>query len=419
MNNNMNNNHPRSTTDSFSNEAILAAVAERGLRGGARQLGVSKDAMRRRLHQINLQHEAPELILKGTSILTDKAGDLIERWDKTRMRGRLDEETQHIPDPRAISKISTLYDQEGRVSQQWVSEHPDDKRRAELWQEAASAFAEQLPRVPVINLGASSLEVRRDLLTLYPIGDHHMGMLSWKHETGTSYDLDIGERLLTKAMHYLVSGAPRSEIGVVVVLGDFEHYDSPIAVTPEHKNPLDADGRYGKMVRAAIRTIRRAIELALEKHMLVHVIVEIGNHDLYSALWMMEALANIYEANERVTVDTSPRHFHYYRWGKNLFGVHHGHGVKMEDLPLTMATDRPHDWGETVHRHWLTGHIHHRRVLDHAGCTVESFRILPPTDAWGANAGHRAKRDMQAIVYHDEFGEQSRNIVSPWMLEES
>ncbi len=407
------------STSQFSDEEILAALEKcQGLGRAGRLLGVSKDAMFRRVRQIRRQQASPELVLKGTSILTNAQGDLVERWDKTRMRGRRDEETQHLPDPKAITKISTLYDQEGRVTQQWVAERPDDLRRAELWSEAAKAMAEDLPRVPLIDLEYSSTPWA-NLLTVYPIGDHHMGMLSWKHETGVSYDLDIGERLLTKAMQYLVSSAPNSDTGMVIVLGDFEHYDSPIAVTPQHQNPLDADGRYGKMVRGAVRTIRRTIEMALQKHAHVHVIIEIGNHDLYSAIWMMEALANIYEANDRITVDTSPRHFHYYRWGKNLFGVHHGHGVKMEQLPLIMATDRPQDWGETLHRVWMTGHIHHRRVLDHVGCTVESFRILPPSDAWAANAGHRAKREMQAIVYHSEYGEQSRNIVSPWMLEEN
>jgi hypothetical protein len=273
--------------------------------------------------------------------------------------------------------------------------------------------------VPTIHIHplheASSLP---DLLVVYPIGDHHMGMLSWKHETGVSYDLDIGERLLTKAMQYLVDRSPPSQTALIVVLGDFMHYDSTTPETPEHSNPLDSDGRHQKMVRAAIRTIRRTIEMALAKHDKVHVIIEIGNHDLFSMAWMMESMAAIYEDNPRLTVDTNPSWFHYYLFGKCLFGVHHGHGVKMEDLPILMAQDRSEDWGQTRHRFWLTGHIHRRVALDHGGCSIESYRILPPPDAWAFNKGYRPKRDMHAVVYHREFGEQGRNIVSPWMLEE-
>jgi hypothetical protein len=38
-----------------------------------------------------------------------------------------------------------------------------------------------------------------DTLAAYPAGDHHVGMLSWKQETGASYDdVDIGERLWSR-----------------------------------------------------------------------------------------------------------------------------------------------------------------------------------------------------------------------------
>tara|TARA_R110000772_G_scaffold180258_1_gene291507 strand:+ start:250 stop:645 length:396 start_codon:yes stop_codon:yes gene_type:complete len=131
----------------------------------------------------------------------------------------------------------------------------------------------------------------------------------------------------------------------------------------------------------------------------------------------MECLHNIYEKEERVSIDRSPRHFHYFSHGSCLVGVHHGHGTKMANLPLIMAADRPEEWGKATHRYWWTGHIHHDSVKDHAGCRVESFRILPPADAWAANKGYRAGRDMKAIVLHSEFGEVARHIVNPAMLE--
>src|ERR1051326_5965400 len=161
------------STARYTDEEILSAREQHGLRRGARVLGISPQALLRRLDRIACGKSAPELVLKGTSILTDKNGELVERWDKTRMRGRSDADVQHLPDPKLITKVSTLYDQEGRVTQQWVAERPDDLRRAELWREAAEAFAAQLPRVPLIELSPSPHLT--DLLTVYPIGDHHMG----------------------------------------------------------------------------------------------------------------------------------------------------------------------------------------------------------------------------------------------------
>jgi len=171
------------------------------------------------------------------------------------------------------------------------------------------------------------------------------------------------------------------------------------------------------MVRAVIRSTRQMIDKALLRHGELHIIVEIGNHDLSNSVFLMECLSALYEKEPRVTVDTSPRHFHYFTFGKTLVGIHHGHGVKLDKLPLIMAADRPKDWGETKYRYWWTGHIHTDTMKDFVGCRVESFRVLPPEDAWAANKGYRSMSDMKAIVLHKEFGEVARHTVNPAMLD--
>src|SRR5579884_1843977 len=324
------------------------------------------------------------------------------------------EREPYVPLPDAtLARRSTLVDAEGNVLQRWEIEKPDLAARDAAWREIATALAEGLPRAEPIPAPAA---VNSDLCACYPIGDHHMGMLAWKYETGDSYDLDIGERLIGAAMAHLVEVTPACNNGLVVFLGDFMHYDSFVAVTPTSKNPLDADGRFPKMVRAGIRSMRRVIEMAAARHFHVRVIVEIGNHDLASSIFLMECLHNIYENDPRISIDTSPRHFHYFSFGHVLVGTHHGHGVKAEQLPMIMATDQPEAWGAAKHRYWWTGHVHSRTAHDFRGFTVESFRILPPPDAWAANSGYRPIRDMKAIVLHREHGEVARYIVNPEML---
>ena len=212
---------------------------------------------------------------------------------------------------------------------------------------------------------------------------------------------------------------PASDTALVAVLGDFLHFDGWSAVTPTSGHLVDADGRFYKLVRAALRSIRHAVACALRRHRNVSLCITIGNHDLSSAVWLMEALAMFYEAEPRVTVDTSPSHFKYHRFGSNLIGMHHGHGkaAKAGDLPGIMASDRASDWGETLHRTWYTGHIHNRQFFEAPGCSVESFRILPPADAYAANNGYRSQREMQAIIYHEAHGEIERHRVTPMMLE--
>jgi hypothetical protein len=326
-----------------------------------------------------------------------------------------------IPDGYKLKGASTLYRSEtGEPIVQWIKTDVDRERQEAIFREAVEAFASAIPR---IKPSKGPQHANDKTMAVYPVGDHHLGMLSWDEETGDNYDLGIGERLLMGATDYLLGATPPCEQATVVFLGDFMHYDSFEAVTPTSRNMLDADGRYPKMVRAAIRSMRYLIEAAAQRHRQVHVVVEIGNHDLSSSIFLMECLSNIYEKEPRITVDTSPKHYHYFDFGACLVGTHHGHGAKMEQLPLVMATDRPEQWGRTKFRYWYTGHIHHRKSAstvpqsqDYSGCVVESFRVLCPTDAWAAQKGYRQIRDMKAILLHREFGEVARHTVNPDMF---
>lgn len=363
-----------------------------------------------------LTHVLPDgLRLKGTSIRYNADGKIEQYWNKSQVEGREREDCAYAPDPKLITKTSTLLDQEGKVTQQWVSEKQDDREKETLWR----LFAEEL-KTPLLKYEPVpfATKTRADMLACYPVGDHHLGMLAWGKETGsTSYDINIGEALLCGAADYLIQTVAPCERALVAFLGDFMHYDSFEAVTPTSRNLLDADGRYPKMVRAAVRAMRYVISAALRRHERVHVIVEIGNHDLSSSVFLMECLAVAYENEPRVTIDTSPAHYHYFEFGKTLIGTHHGHGTSKPDrLPGIMAADRAEAWGRTKHRYWWTGHIHTRTASDFAGCSVESFRVLAPVDAWAAQKGYRAIRDMKAIEIHKEQGEVARHTFNPEML---
>ena len=407
----------------------LSALLEHGSqRKAAKALGVDRRVLQLGVKAIlkkaaqqgyapdhDLTHIVPEgLTLRGTSVLYDGAGNIERYWNKTKPQGRDPAEVVQLPDPKKIIRTATLYDQQGAVTQQWVTEKAEDAQREALWQECARVLAADLPRVTVPEVPAHT---RDDILPVYPVGDHHTGMLSWAKETGANYDLSISEKLLAGAVEYLMAKSDPCNRALVPFLGDYLHYDSQNPMTPAHGNLLDADGRFPKMVRVGIRNMRYVIEAAARRHKNVHVIIEPGNHDPYSSIFLMECMRNIYENEPRITIDTSPARFHYFEYGANLIGTHHGDTVKMDKLPGIMASDQPEAWGRTRHRIWFTGHIHHREVMDFPGCTVESMRVLPPVDAWAASKGFRSIRDMKAVMFHREHGEISRLTVNPQMVE--
>lgn len=395
----------------------------------ARRLGISASTVKKKIAIVarkaaqqgyapayDLTHAVPEgMRSKGVSILYGPDGEVREYWNKSTIAGMDPDDAHKLPDPKRVRKLSTLYDAQGKVIQQWMAEEPTAEAREMVWREFAAALKEDLPRASPVECPTTSFG---HVLACYPIGDHHVGQLSWGVETlQPNYDLKTAERRLLGAIDHLVSVTPPSDDALLVFLGDFMHYDSFEAITPTNHNRLDPDSRFPKMVRVAIRTMRYVIETVLKHHRNVRLIIEIGNHDLASSIFLMEAMSAIYEHEPRLSIDVSPAHYHYYRWGANLIGTHHGHGAKFSDLPLIMASDMPGDWGSTDHRYWWTGHIHKATAHDFNGCKVESFRVLTPPDAWAANQGYRPQATMQAIILHAKHGEVSRYSVNPAMIQ--
>lgn len=322
--------------------------------------------------------------------------------------------TRQVPDGYRVKGVSTYYNKEGKPAGQWVKSQVDPERMQEVMRQALEAFSEELPRLAPIPVPSAPHST--DLIAVYPIGDAHVGMLAWGEETGEDYDLGIAERLHVDAMRRLVDIAPACSEAVLINLGDFLHADNMEGTTSRSGHHLDMDSRYAKMARAAVKILRTMIDTALQKHQRVRVINAVGNHDDCGALMLSICLANVYENDPRVIVDSSPTPCHYVRHGKTLIGVHHGHSIRAERLPGVMAADRARDWGETEHRYWLCGHVHHQSLKDHPGVTVETFRTLAAKDGYATWGGYRAPRDMKVIMYSAKHGEVGRYTVTPEML---
>jgi hypothetical protein len=379
--------------DSGSIRRNVKAVQEKALRAGLAPHGF-------KVARVSTQYDEVG-VPTGSSVVVKAAADSTD--------------TVRLPDPKKIVKTSTLYAGDGSVTQQWVLEKPQDVERERLWELFAQGLADSLERIaPTPTPEGFS---NADLLAVYPVGDHHVGMLAWDKETGgDSYDLRIAEDILRSSSRRLIGTCPPCDQALIAFLGDFTHYDSYDSVTPQNKHLLDAEGRYPKMVDAAVRMIRNMISAALERHKTVRVIFEKGNHDPATAAFMTVMLAALYENEPRVSVDTSPQFFHYYEFGRCLLGTNHGDKVKPAHLLAVMANDMAEAWGRTRHRLMMTGHVHHESRKEYPGGFVESFGVLPPADAYAAHSGYRSTRQMNALVFHREHGHVERHTVNPGMF---
>lgn len=347
----------------------------------------------------------------------DKHGNLLNQSVQARIQKAPGHLTDQMPKGHIVKGVSTLVSGSGQTVQQWIKTGKAFESREQILTRLFRDLPEEIP-ARAGSIPTPGGEFEQDHLAVYPMGDPHIGMLSWAPETGDSFDLVIASRLMKSAMDTLVEGKGRpAEEALIINLGDFFHSDNADNRTNRGGNALDVDGRWTKVLNVGIELMEYTIDAALRRHKKVTVISSIGNHDDHTAIVLAVCLGRRYVNEPRVTIDTSPAAHHKFRFGKNLIGVTHGHQSKGPKLPLLMASKWPEDWGQTKNRFWYVGHIHHRDLKEYNGCVVEHFRTLAAKDAWHTAHGYGAGRDMNRITLHKEWGQIERHTVSADFLE--
>lgn len=369
----------------------IDAVIETGSeRAAARKLGLHHSTV-----QTNIRRAKEAAALKGYSPEHDM--------------------THTAPRGFSVKGVSTLYDEAGQVRAQWVKTRAEDEQRELIIQEAMAAMADEIRPLPPMSAPSLSSSASK-LCNLFTITDYHMGMLAWDKECGDDWDLEIAEDTLYKFFDAMIAGAPQAKVAVINQLGDFLHQDGLTAETPTSGHPLDSDTRFSKIVRAAVRSLRRVIDRALETHEEVHVIMAEGNHDIVSSLWLRAMFATLYENEPRVTVNNSELPYYAYRWGTTMLGFHHGHMAKNGQLPAIFAEQYRRMWGETDRCHIHTGHRHHMDFKEHPGAKVFQHPTMAARDAYAARGGWLSERQGLCMTYHIDFGHVGTNVVTPEML---
>ena len=371
----------------FSDDEMIAALKETGnnRRAAARLLGVNAGALISRQQRIALRGYSPE-------------------HDMTRT----------VPEGFTVKGVSTCYDRDGNMSQQWVKSNQDAEAVRRMLEATAAAMAEIIPRAKAVKGPRSS---NADLLNLYVITDYHLGMLSWPEETGDDWDTDRAEKMLVDWFSAAIAASPDATRGVFAQLGDFLHWDGMDAVTPASKHLLDADTRFQKLVRVAIRVIRQVIGMLLAKHDTVHIIMAEGNHDPASSIWLRELFRALYEVEPRISVDLSPDPYYCVEHGLTSLFFHHGHKRKPAAVSDVFAAKFREVFGRTKHSYAHMGHMHHIDVKENNLMLVEQHRTLSGSDAYASRGGWMSGRDAQVITYHAKFGEVGRNRINSQMLE--
>ena len=353
---------------------------------------------------------APGLELRAQTVhVKGSDGSLLDRYDKSGLAPR----PALYPDVlegHHITKTTVHRRGDGQLMDHYITGKVDEALREiamrEAWARHAALYAGLADATTTRPAACDD-----DLIALYPLGDPHIGMLAWAPEAGEHFDLKIATRELLACVRLMVDGAPRAKRAIICNLGDFLHAQDEQQLTPGHGHKLDVDGRFAKVLDAGHALLRGIVDAALVKHERVTIRNLPGNHDPQVAAMLAMWLRAVYEKEPRVEVADAFSAYQFDRFGCCLFGWAHGDGAKAEQLPLLMANAEPQNWGATTEHVWHTGHVHHLSTKEYAGCVVETHRTLAGKDYWHASKGYSAKRSLQVICYHRDYGHVTRNTV--------
>lgn len=383
----------------------------KSIRAVAKLMGVGYATAHKYIHRAAERGQlGTEPVLPGFAIksIASKQGDA---WVKqTKAPGEVFE----LPQGQFIKGVSALVDGQGREVAKWIKTAADADSQLAAMQAAVEAFKEEIPRAEPV---AAPIYFEDDLLCQYTITDAHLGALAWNEETGSGdYDLSIGEKLVMDWFASAISVAPPAKRAVFAQLGDFLHYDSFKSVTPEHGHLLDGDTRYPKMVRAAIRIVRRVIGMLLLKHQQVDVIMADANHDPSSEVWLREMMAAFYEDEPRIRVDTSPGTYSMIEHGAVTLFYHHGHRRGTGNVDSVFVGKFREAYGRTRFSYAHVGHRHSDELKTTNLMKVEQHETLAAPDAYAANGGWLSGRSAKVIFYHKQAGEVGRSVMTPEMV---
>ena len=320
--------------------------------------------------------------------------------------------THVVPEGYKVKGVSTYYNEDGKPTGQWVKSATDEERRAQALLEAVENAATALPK---FKPAKPPKQVDENLASLLTITDFHLGMKAWKDSDGDDWDLKIARDVFLNAIHDMLNASPKSGTGILNQLGDFLHWDGLVQVTPTSGHHLTGDDRYSKLVELSISVMTEAVHMMLKNFGRVVVVQAEGNHDLASSVWMRKFIKHRFQEEPRVEVIDNEFPYYAYQHGEIMLGFHHGHKMRMAQLQKLFASEPRFRklWGASKHAYIHCGHLHHERVLDDAGCTVEQHPTLAARDNYASSHGYVSQRGAKVITYDKSDGEVHRVTVRP------
>ncbi|WP_066719940.1 hypothetical protein [Clostridium sp. Marseille-P299] len=235
------------------------------------------------------------------------------------------------------------------------------------------------------------------------LADPHIGLLSWRKETGDDYDLKIVKQKFFMCINDIVERCKYKKLKKVVLvgLGDVLHVDNNNQTTT-NGTFQQTDGRLEKITECAEDMLIDGITI-LGKLAPVEFVHLCGNHDRLTGYMLARSVRNAFKNDKNVTFDIAPDPIKHKVFGVALVVLHHGDLPKKNtsDLPINFAR---HAISDTKFTEVHCGHYHTEETKVVGGVRVRYLPTIAASSYWEHQQGYKSDKAIVCYLWNEKTG---------------
>ena len=225
--------------------------------------------------------------------------------------------------------------------------------------------------------------LNKDILTVLPGIELHLGKISWSKETGDFYSIDEAKKRFYKTLDGIIKEQREVKAHKCIygIGNDFFNSDSKGATTkgtPQH----DGAGNL-ELFKLGMKMQKEAIEALRKEFNEVEVILTKSNHDYEKISYLYIGLSGRYESIKGITFREDYRARQCVHFGNNALFLLHGDSNETRTV-TNFASEFPEAWANSWYREAIAGHLHSKGLKQYEQGGVFVRRIGSPTatDKW-------------------------------------
>lgn len=238
------------------------------------------------------------------------------------------------------------------------------------------------------------------------LADPHVGLLSWRKESGEDFDLKIVKKRFFECINDIVERCKYIKLKKIIFvgLGDVLHVDNNNQTTT-NGTFQQTDGRLEKITECAEDMLIDSITI-LGKLAPVEFIHLCGNHDRLTGYMLARSVKNAFRNDQNVTFDISPDPIKHRAFGISLVVFHHGDLPKKNtfDLPINFARE---SISKTKFTEVHCGHYHTEESKVVGGVRVRYLPTIAASSYWEHQQGYKSDRAIVCYLWNEKTGLRS------------